>query len=429
MIGALLSGACTIYDPESNAWAPGGPQPTRTNEETWILLPDETILTVECFRPFRSQKYSIASNVWRDEGPVPVTLVDPVMSEIGPAMLLYDGRVIFFGSADSGGSGKTAIYTPPVHPWQTGAWAAGPDIPNVNKTPIVCNDCPGSLMPNGKVLIASAPYRFNDWGAPIYFFEYDPYTNTFTQAPTPPNNGSQVYWSRFMLLPTGQVMFSPSSKDVRIYTPDGGPQEAWRPTIMAVESECTATVTDDYLLKGTQLNGLSQANIYGDDCYSSTNYPLIRLRSTRTGEVFYCRTHDFSTRGVATGASIQSVRFSPAALPYGHYELCVVANGISSHCESFCHRRLQGDCGCQDARSCCCKCCRSEPCCKEEPVVRPEIVGLRQEIKGLRGIVQRVAGEIKVEEPAREPKEKRTAEEAEEKQSKGEKSGTKGTRG
>ena len=66
MIGALLSGECTIYDPSTNSWSPGGGQAVRTNEETWILLADHTILTVECFPPFHSQKYIISSNTWKD---------------------------------------------------------------------------------------------------------------------------------------------------------------------------------------------------------------------------------------------------------------------------------------------------------------------------------------------------------------------------
>jgi hypothetical protein len=35
------------------------------------------------------------------------------MHEIGPAMLLYTGQVIYFGAANSKGHGKTALYTPP----------------------------------------------------------------------------------------------------------------------------------------------------------------------------------------------------------------------------------------------------------------------------------------------------------------------------
>ena len=139
-----------------------------------------------------------------------------------------------------------------------------------------------------------------------------------------------------MLLPSGQVLFSPSSSDIQCYTPDGGPAEAWRPTISAVSRHCTAYSAGYYFLTGTQLNGLSQANIYGDDCSPATNYPIIRLRNARTGSVHFCRTYQFSTMGVATGSSLQSCRFSAEKVPYGEYDLCVIANGISSHCVTFC---------------------------------------------------------------------------------------------
>lgn len=396
MIGALLSGECTVYDPATNTWSNTGSQPTRTNEETWLLLPDQTVLTVECFPPYHAQKYLISSGAWKDEGAVPVTLVDPVMSEIGPAMLMYNGKAVFFGAANSGGNGKTAIYTPPASPAGTGAWAAGPNIPKVGGQTMVCNDCPATLMPNGKVLVASAPFKNNDWGSPISFFEYDPAANTMTQAPTPPNNGAQLYWSRFMLLPTGEVLFSPSSNNVQCYKPDGGPEEHWRPTISAVIPH-GAPIIDYYLLKGHNLNGFSQANMYGDDCYASTNYPLVRLRNVHTHETYYCRTYDFSTMGVATGASMQSARFVASHVPHGHYDLCVVANGISSHCMTFSHHKKH------PAEQCCCP--KPDPCgCKEESVLEPEILDIKRELKRLEKTVHFLASRIRIEEPKHEPK-------------------------
>jgi hypothetical protein len=406
MIGALLSGDCIIYDPTTNIWSTAASQPVRTNEETWILLPDHTILTVECFPPYRAQKYIISSNTWKDEGVVPVTLVDPVMSEIGPAMLMYDGKVIFFGAADSAGFGKTAIYTPPPHPWDTGTWAAGPDIPKVGGQTMVCNDCPASLLPNGKVLVAAAPYQFNNWGSPISFFEYDPFTNTLSQAPTPPNNAPQLYWSRFMLTPTGQVLFSPGSNNVQCYTPDGGPEEHWRPTIEAVTRH--GAPTDYYLLRGRKLNGFSQANVYGDDCSPATNYPLVRLKNIHNHEVYYCRSYDFSTMGVATGDSLQSLRFAAPHVPHGHYDLCVVANGISSHCLSFRHHKSGKECGCESSSSGCSKCsCREaceSRCCEEDSVIEPEILALKRELKSLQKSVHLFASRIKIEEPKRDRK-------------------------
>ncbi len=402
MIGALLSGDCTIYDPVTNTWSPGGAQPERTNEETWVLLPDRTILTIECFPPFNSQKFLIGANAWKNEGAPPVTLVDPVMSEIGPAMLMYNGKVIFFGAADDAGHGKTAIYTPPNHPTGTGVWAAGPNIPKVGGQTMVCNDCPATLMPNGSVLVASAPFQFNNWGSPISFFEYDPFTNTLTPAPTPPNHNAQVFWSRQMLLPTGEVLFSPSSNDVQCYTPVGGPEEHWRPTISAVIPH--GHPVDYYLLKGTQLNGFSQANIYGDDCSPFTNFPMVRLENVHTKEVHYCRTYDFSTMGVATGHSLQSVRFTTHGIPHGHYDLCVVANGISSHCFSLHHHKPKHGCGCEThSCGCCCE-TREEICCQEEDVIEPEILELRRKVKGLELSVHKLASKIKVEDHPRERK-------------------------
>lgn len=334
MIGALLSGQCDIFDPVSNNWTATGSKAVRSNEETWILLPDNTIITAQCFPPFHSEKYNIATGAWQNEGAIPVSLVNPVMAEIGPAMLAYNGKVIYFGANDVGGHGKTAIYTPPPHPAQQGTWTAGPDIPKVGGKTIVCNDCPATLMPNGKVLFTGAEFHTNDWGQPILFFEYDPHTNTITQAPTPPNNNEQLFWSRLMPLPTGQVMFGQRAANLQVYTPDGHPHDSWRPHITALHRNSA----HHYTLHGRQLNGLSQANIYGDDCYPATNYPLVRLRNHHTGHHYFARTSHFSTMGVATGHANEACRFVVGNIPHGEYELVVIANGISSEPVRLHHR-------------------------------------------------------------------------------------------
>ena len=390
MIGALTTPECTIYDPATDSWSAAASKAIRSNEETWILLPDETIVTVQCFRPFRAEKYVISSNAWKPEGGPPVQLVDPVMAEIGPAMLMYDGRVIYFGAANVQGRGKTAIYTPPTGVYGTGTWAAGPDIPTIGNQAIVSNDCPAALLPNGKVLFTAAPWVFNFWGSPVHFFEYDPATNLITRAPDPPNNGSVIYMSRLMLLPTGEVLCSPNA-EVQCYVPDGAPREAWRPTISAVVADCDPRQPDHYLVHGTQLTGLSQANVYGDDCHPATNYPLVRLRSHATGDVRYCRTYDISSMGVATGGTPQSFRFDAAGLPAGRYDLCVVANGISSHCVDFCPG-LHRQCGCRDDRC--------DPCCRErcEPAGDPEVAKLRAEVRSLRAGIRRFSGQEQPDE-------------------------------
>jgi hypothetical protein len=397
LVGALSTTACAIYDPVAGSWSSAASKAVRSNEETWVLQPDGTVLTVQCFSPYKSEKYNIASDSWKDEGALPVTLVDSVMAEIGPAMLLYSGKTIYFGAANSGGKGKTAIYTPPANPAGTGTWSAGPDIKKVGGKTIVSNDCPASLLPNGKVLFTGAEFKNNDWGQPIRFFEYDPVANTIDQAPTPSNNNEQLYWSRLMLLPTGQVLFGQRSKDIEVYTPDGGPQESWRPTVLSVTPQGGPLpwLVDSFIVTGTQLNGLSQANLYGDDCYPATNYPIVRLRDPATGHVTYVRTYDFSTMAVATGGSIQSCRFEPPGVPSGTYELTVVANGVSSHEVAFHYRRPHKpeivDVGLKREFDYLGKeVYEGDPWDGREWVVDPEVAELRREVKSLQNSVQRL---------------------------------------
>jgi len=210
-----------------------------------------------------------------------------------------------------------------------------------------------------------------------------------------------------LLTPSGQVLFGAGTNDIHCYTPHGGPHDAWRPAIHAVHS----LGGGQYLLKGTQLTGLSQACAYGDDCNPATNYPLVRLRNDVTHEVRYCRTYDFSTRAVATGGALESVRFSvPGGLPHGHYDLCVVANGISSHCVDFGHhrrKRHEHEAGCGEEAcgcKCCCErescCCRKGACCCREE--HPEMEELKDEVRRLQNSVHRLASMVHREEEREE---------------------------
>jgi len=70
---------------------------------------------------------------------------------------------------------------------------------------------------------------------------------------------------------------------------------------------------------------------YGDDAQMATNFPLARITNVVTGHVFYARTRNFSTMGVATGNAIESATFIPASgTGPGICLLQVVANGLAS---------------------------------------------------------------------------------------------------
>jgi hypothetical protein len=114
-----------------------------------------------------------------------------------------------------------------------------------------------------------------------------------------------------------------------VYTPDGAPDPAWKPTIIEIPTDMTRGQT--YTVMGTQLNGISQAVSYGDDAQMATNYPLVRIRSTTSGNVVYLKTFNHSTMGVATGTVEHTTTFFvPPGTATGTYGLVVVANGIAS---------------------------------------------------------------------------------------------------
>jgi Kelch motif len=326
MVGAPNSNHIAIYDPVTNSWAAAASK--TSNEETWVLLPDETVLAVDCIGHPKSDKYIIAADKWVTAGNLPVDLVKGSDIEIGPGMLLPDGRCLFVGA-----TGATALYTPPSVANQPGTWTVGPSFPVVGGKQLVAEDAPGCLLPNGKVLVIVGPITPN-FSGPSSFFEFDPNTNSVTAAPNPPNAGGPAFVGRMLLLPTGQVLFTAGSTNAQVYTPDLAPDPAWRPQITSAPSSIHPGFT--YTLKGRQINGLSQACIYGDDAMTATNYPIVQVRNNNSGHVFYCRTHDHSTMGLQTGTVIHSTQFTvPAGAETGPSQLCVIANGISSICKSI----------------------------------------------------------------------------------------------
>jgi hypothetical protein len=137
------------------------------------------------------------------------------------------------------------------------------------------------------------------------------------------------YFGQMLLLPTGQLLQTEMSNDIRLYTPAGTYDPAWAPAITSAPS--TVRAASSYVISGSQFNGLSQGATYGDDWQSATNYPLVRITNTQSGHVFYTKTHDHSSMGVATGGLIVSTTFDlPTSIEIGPGTIEVVANGIPS---------------------------------------------------------------------------------------------------
>jgi hypothetical protein len=314
-LGNIQDDRTAFWDPATAAWSAGPNILNRMSaEETWVLLPDGTVLTPKVVDHPQSELFDPVANAWVDAGPLVKDIVD--VGEIGPGMALNDGRAFFVGAAP-----HSALYTANSTPGVAGTWAAGPDTPVRGTRQMVMLDTPGTMLPNGKVLCAMA----DQWNPPVHFYAFD--GTSFTARPDPGNNGGMPYNGRMLLLPTGEVLFSHNT--VYLYTSDGGPDPSWKPTITSVSTDLLAGT--DYVLTGTQLNGLTTGNSYGDDFNASTNYPLVRLTYTNSSHVAYMRAHDASTMGIATGATPVSTHFQvPASAEKGPARLEAVANGIAS---------------------------------------------------------------------------------------------------
>jgi hypothetical protein len=81
---------------------------------------------------------------------------------------------------------------------------------------------------------------------------------------------------------------------------------------------------------GLNFNGFSQGAAYGDDIQGATNYPLVQITNRENGQVYYARTHDHSTMGIAYTAPASTNFDVPGNIETGLSDLRVVCNGIAS---------------------------------------------------------------------------------------------------
>jgi len=322
----MLANCCTaqgaLFNATGKTWKSTGTGKADWNdEEGWTLLPSGNVLTVDAYvnggSGTNSEIYSASGGSWSSAGNTPVQLWDSCggSHEEGPDVMMADGTVFATG-ANGCGAGHTAIYNS-----NTGQWSQGPDFPNS----LDIADGPGSWEINGNAVVMASPGVFNTGAV---FLEWN--GSTLTQISGPPNASSDSsFYGHFLMLPSGQLLFTDFSSDVEVFTPSGTYQSAWQPTITSVPSTITRGTL--YQISGTQFNGFTQGSAYGDDFQDATNFALVRVVNNSTGHVFYCRTKNPSTMGIQTGSATVSTHFTCSKkVETGASSLYVVTNGIPS---------------------------------------------------------------------------------------------------
>jgi hypothetical protein len=319
-------GGCVIYNVPGNSWQTAG-SAMNQNEVCWVKLTNDCILTIDTGST-NSEHYVPSLNQWVVDGSLPVVIYG-YGAELGAGFLLPNGTVFYIG-----GSTNTAIYTPGPTPSSAGSWVAGPAMVfDTNQLGAV--DAPSAMMVNGKILCALGPV--GGFNGPSSFYEYDYVANAFTQV-NAPGGGSTYspapFVTSMLCLPDGTVLFigGQNSTSLYIYTPDGTPLAAGQPGIYSI----TENANGSYHLTGTNLNGISEGAAYGDDEQMDSNYPLVRMTNSISGNVYYARTFNWNSTSVQTGARVVTAEFTlPQNLPAGSYSLVVVANGNPSAPTNF----------------------------------------------------------------------------------------------
>jgi hypothetical protein len=351
IFGAIRSARNAIWDPLTDTWTESGTKfgtvantkVGSTNEESWCLLPNGNVLAVmiaSTTATRNAEMYVPSRDEWVSAGvtssTLPVgTIGTTTLNEIGAAVTLMNGKAFFVG-----GSGHTGVYTSGATVTAKGSWAAGPDLPadagNTNAPAGLQTSLDGAavVLPNGHVLVTSGPVDPSGqfFSGPVTICDVNATGTSLTTQPNQPSSPPGHTWQCcFLVLPNGHVLMSGEQNTINEYVPDAAeltPQASWRPAITGAPS---ALITGhSYQISGTQLNGLTQANGYGDDRQNASNYPIARLTNSG-GDVHYLRTSEFSTMGIATGtATVTTVAEMPSNVPAGAWNLEVVANGIAS---------------------------------------------------------------------------------------------------
>jgi len=332
LMGDIDSLNVAKLDPSALTWTAMNPRfgVGTSGEDSWVLMPDNTIATPSCQNPPSTWVYDISTDLWHPGDSLPVSIINAV-NETGPALLRYDGTAFFLG-----GNEHTAVYSPTASP----NWSNGPDLPDQGGKKIGIVDGPAALMVNGNVLFGAGQINDKgDWSSPCWYFEFD--GTTFNRTGDPPNNDCPTYSTRLLLLPNGDILFcrEDDSSFYAYHSDTAAPQDSFRPVIQTCPTNIVPGSTIQ--ISGLQFNGLSQAVAYGDDSQTATNYPLVRIVNKQSGHVRYCRTFNHTTvdgsgnvipsMGVATGAAVITTNVViPDDIELGDSSVFVVANGIPS---------------------------------------------------------------------------------------------------
>jgi hypothetical protein len=299
------------------------------DEETFNLLSNDNVMSVDVWNHGSNYDetwiYNPGKGTWTQGQNTADYLSTSSAYELGPAVLRPDNTILQF----------TANPTAAVNDiYEIGKdkWISGPVL-TVGSTKYDMADAPAVELPSGNTLVEASPGIFS---TPSHFWEIGLLKKgsvSVTQVSDPTTASiTSSYEGAFLMLPTGQALWTNSQvspNEIATYTPKGRPRATWLPVVSSVQSTLSVGSTGN-AISGTNFNGFSLGATYGDDAQMATNFPIVRITNTATGDVCYAKSYNFSTMGVWTSGTTNAVFDIPSSCETGASTLQVIVNGIAS---------------------------------------------------------------------------------------------------